>query len=79
METFVFGGRTPKDMQVSMGPRHYSRGNSTREICDRVKTIGFNGATTLQSWKLKFVRMFLVTMKEFQWGPRHYSRGNMIQ
>ena len=34
-----------------MGPRHYSRGNINRWVKFFIKVKGFNGATTLQSWK----------------------------
>ena len=39
------------DVYVSMGPRHYSRGNTSSSVKDTDVSSGFNGATTLQSWK----------------------------
>ena len=58
-----------------MGPRHYSRGNPTVKSIICLSIFGFNGATTLQSWKLsggldKYIAQ-IISM-----GPRHYSRGN---
>ena len=36
---------------VSMGPRHYSRGNTSVSFVYPFTKKCFNGATTLQSWK----------------------------
>ena len=51
-----------------MGPRHYSRGNPVVGGASCVKVLGFNGATTLQSWKLaKEITKDKVVLW-FQWG-----------
>ena len=44
---------------VSMGPRHYSRGNLKVLLEFILYNYCFNGATTLQSWKL-FVRFLTI-------------------
>ena len=61
---------------VSMGPRHYSRGN--KEFVDDFGAYkhSFNGATTLQSWKPKRGKIMKLYHCPVSMGPRHYSRGN---
>ena len=53
-EQYIFYVRPLNHLKkdVSMGPRHYSRGNRivVRLVLLRIRR--FNGATTLQSWKL---------------------------
>ena len=62
---------------VSMGPRHYSRGNDNRCIYGSIPKNSFNGATTLQSWKLDDVDKDMMDIEKVSMGPRHYSRGNL--
>ena len=37
----------------------------------------FNGATTLQSWKLDDIDKTIFDTRNVSMGPRHYSRGNL--
>jgi len=39
------------DVEASMGPRLFSRGNSEEDFGMSEKKFSFNGATTFQPWK----------------------------
>ena len=53
---------------VSMGPRHYSRGNKECGKRFQIELDGFNGATTLQSWKQIQDPFTGKKIWMFQWG-----------
>ena len=77
METIFPGAEYLINDIVSMGPRHYSRGNEDTKKLARDTINRFNGATTLQSWKLLFLGVKYSVMDVVSMGPRHYSRGNL--
>ena len=54
--------------KVSMGPRHYSRGNLYFLCPQLFRQFRFNGATTLQSWKPFRENFGKKKENWFQWG-----------
>ena len=68
-------GRSETEAGASMGPRLFRRGNIPLCRSGRFSTIGFNGATSFQTWKscveMEFPGGGLASM-----GPRLFRRGN---
>ena len=62
--------------RASMGPQLYSCGNCVQRKRGLNKFIRFNGATTLQLWKLSVRQVLEYARKYASMGPQLYSCGN---